>query len=43
MYLKEIGKAKLLTAAEEVVLARCVTQGLEATARLAGSARRSPP
>ena len=34
MYLKEIGKAKLLTAAEEVVLARCVTQGLHATARL---------
>jgi hypothetical protein len=34
MYLKEIGKAKLLTAAEEVVLARCVEQGLEATARL---------
>src|SRR5262249_15364864 len=34
MYLKEIGKAKLLTAAEEVVLARCVTQGLGATARL---------
>jgi RNA polymerase primary sigma factor len=35
MYLKEIGKARLLTAAEEVVLARCVTQGLEATAWLA--------
>jgi RNA polymerase primary sigma factor len=34
MYLKEIGKAKLLTAPEEVVLARCVTHGLEATARL---------
>jgi RNA polymerase primary sigma factor len=34
MYLKEIGKARLLTAPEEVVLARCVTQGLEATARL---------
>jgi RNA polymerase primary sigma factor len=34
MYLKEIGKAKLLTAAEEVVLARCVAQGLGATARL---------
>jgi RNA polymerase primary sigma factor len=34
MYLKEIGKAKLLTAAEEVVLARCVAQGLDATARL---------
>jgi RNA polymerase primary sigma factor len=34
MYLKEIGKAKLLTAPEEVVLARCVTQGLDATARL---------
>jgi RNA polymerase primary sigma factor len=35
MYLKEIGKAKLLTGAEEVVLARCVTLGLGATARLA--------
>jgi RNA polymerase primary sigma factor len=34
MYLKEIGKAKLLTAPEEVVLARCVTQGLDATVRL---------
>jgi RNA polymerase primary sigma factor len=34
MYLKEIGKAKLLTATEEVVLARCVTQGLDATGRL---------
>jgi RNA polymerase primary sigma factor len=34
MYLKEIGKAKLLTAAEEVVLARCVAHGLEATSRL---------
>jgi RNA polymerase primary sigma factor len=34
MYLKEIGKAKLLTAAEEVVLARCVEQGLEASGRL---------
>src|ERR1700722_8346674 len=35
MYLKEIGKAKLLTGAEEVVLARCVTLGLDATVRLA--------
>src|SRR5262249_7632732 len=34
MYLKEIGKARLLTAPEEVVLARCVTHGLEATTRL---------
>jgi RNA polymerase primary sigma factor len=34
MYLKEIGKAKLLTAAEEVVLARCVALGLVATGRL---------
>jgi RNA polymerase primary sigma factor len=34
MYLKEIGKAKLLTATEEVVLARCVEQGLAATDRL---------
>ena len=36
MYLKEIGKAKLLTATEEVVLARCVAQGLDATTRLMG-------
>jgi len=34
MYLKEIGKAKLLTGPEEVVLARCVEQGLVATTRL---------
>ncbi len=34
MYLREIGKAKLLTATEEVVLARCVAQGLDATVRL---------
>ena len=34
MYLKEIGKVPLLTAAEEVVLARCVEAGLEATDRL---------
>ncbi len=34
MYLKEIGKAKLLTAPEEVVLARCVAQGLDAMLRL---------
>jgi RNA polymerase primary sigma factor len=34
MYLKEIGKVPLLTAAEEVVLARCVESGLEATERL---------
>jgi RNA polymerase primary sigma factor len=34
MYLKEIGKAKLLNGAEEVVLARCVALGLAATARL---------
>ncbi len=34
MYLKEIGKVRLLTATEEVVLARCVEQGLHATARL---------
>ena len=31
MYLKEIGKVPLLTAAEEVVLARCVEAGLGAT------------
>ena len=35
MYLKEIGKVPLLTAAEEVVLARCVEQGLSASERLA--------
>jgi RNA polymerase primary sigma factor len=34
MYLKEIGKVPLLTATEEVVLARCVEEGLVATARL---------
>jgi len=35
MYLKEIGKVSLLTAAEEVILARCVEQGFLATQRLA--------
>ena len=35
MYLKEIGKVPLLTAAEEVILARCVEQGILATERLA--------
>ena len=34
-YLKEIGRVPLLTATEEVVLARCVEQGLLATERLA--------
>jgi RNA polymerase primary sigma factor len=34
MYLKEIGKVPLLSATEEVVLARCVEAGLAATARL---------
>jgi RNA polymerase primary sigma factor len=34
MYLKEIGKVPLLTATEEVVLARCVEAGVEATNRL---------
>jgi RNA polymerase primary sigma factor len=34
MYLKEIGRVALLTGAEEVILARCVEQGLLATARL---------
>jgi RNA polymerase primary sigma factor len=34
MYLKEIGKARLLTASEEVILARCVELGLDATNRL---------
>jgi RNA polymerase primary sigma factor len=34
MYLKEIGKVPLLNGAEEVILARCVEQGLLATERL---------
>ncbi|MGH9057232.1 MAG: sigma-70 family RNA polymerase sigma factor, partial [Acidimicrobiales bacterium] len=34
MYLKEIGKVPLLTAPEEVALARCVEYGIGATARL---------
>jgi RNA polymerase primary sigma factor len=34
MYLKEIGKTRLLTASEEVALARCVECGLDATDRL---------
>jgi RNA polymerase primary sigma factor len=34
MYLREIGKVPLLSATEEVVLARCVESGLVATARL---------
>ena len=34
MYLKEIGKVPLLTAQEEVSLARCVEQGLLATERI---------
>jgi RNA polymerase primary sigma factor len=34
MYLKEIGKVPLLSAAEEVVLARCVEAGLAAAERL---------
>ena len=34
MYLKEIGKVPLLTGTEEVVLARCVEAGLQATERL---------
>src|ERR1039458_7057852 len=34
MYLKEIGKVPLLTGVEEVVLARCVEQGLRATERI---------
>ncbi len=34
MYLREIGKVPLLTAVEEVILARCVEQGLRATERI---------
>jgi RNA polymerase primary sigma factor len=41
MYLKEIGKVPLLTATEEVVLARCVEQGMLATERLRQSEEES--
>jgi RNA polymerase primary sigma factor len=37
-YLKEIGRVSLLSATEEVVLARCVERGLEASERLAEAA-----
>jgi RNA polymerase primary sigma factor len=41
MYLKEIGKVPLLNATEEVVLARCVEQGMMATERLTHSEEES--
>ncbi|MDQ2754115.1 MAG: RNA polymerase sigma factor RpoD [Actinomycetota bacterium] len=42
MYLKEIGKVPLLSAAEEVVLARCVEEGIKATSRLVERAALDP-
>jgi RNA polymerase primary sigma factor len=36
LYLKEISKVPLLNRAEEVILARCVEQGIQATDRLEG-------
>jgi RNA polymerase primary sigma factor len=43
MYLKEISKVPLLNRAEEVILARCVELGMQATARLDGVAGAPAP
>jgi len=42
LYLKEIGKVRLLSAEQEVTLARCMSQGVEAASRLE-QLEESPP